>query len=89
MIFEQFCIRKFVFFVCFLATVESYHPRFTYKRDAEENEHHILNILKDHDIIPDIIDDATHTDILEVSVNMVLKKKMQNSTNVTYVKGHL
>lgn len=64
-----------MFFVCFLATVESYHPRFTYKRDAEENEHHILNILKDHDIIPDIIDDATHTDILEVSVNMVLKKK--------------
>lgn len=67
MVFQHIWTRKFVLFACFLATVESKNPRFSYKRDAEENEHHLLNILKDHEIIPDIIDDATHTDILEVS----------------------
>lgn len=40
--------------------------RYSYKRDAEENDDHLLNILKDHEIIPDLIDDAPHGDILEV-----------------------
>lgn len=38
-----------------------------WKRDAEENDDHLLNILKDHEIIPDLIDDAPHADILEVN----------------------
>lgn len=37
-----------------------------FKRDAEENDDHLLNILKDHEIITDLIDDAPHADILEV-----------------------
>lgn len=40
--------------------------RNSFKRDAEENDDHLLNILKDHEIIPDLIDDAPHADILEV-----------------------
>lgn len=51
--------------VYFLATVNSQNCS-RQRRDAEENEHHLLNILKDHEIIPDIIDDASHADTLEV-----------------------
>lgn len=38
------------------------------KRDAEENDDHLLNILKYHEIITDLIDDAPHADILEVKL---------------------
>lgn len=51
--------------VYFLVTVNSQNCS-RRRRDAEENEHHLLNILKDHEIIPDIIDDASHADTLEV-----------------------
>lgn len=50
-----------------------------YKRDAEENDDHLLNILKDHEIIPDLIDDAPHADILEVrplSTSLTLATKV-------------
>lgn len=49
----------------FLVTVNSQNCS-RQRRDAEENEHHLLNILKYHEIIPDIIDDASHADTLEV-----------------------
>lgn len=51
--------------VYFLVTVNSQNCS-RQRRDAEENEHHLLNILKFHEIIPDIIDDASHADTLEV-----------------------
>lgn len=37
-------------------------------KDSDENENHLINILKDHEIIPDIIDDAAHADILQVCI---------------------
>lgn len=49
-----------------------------FKRDAEENDDHLLNILKDHEIIPDLIDDAPHADILEVTIDGIT---IENSWN--------
>lgn len=57
----------FIISIYLIGTVQCLHRYNSQKRDAEENEHHLLNILKDHEIIPDVIDDATHTDLLEVS----------------------
>lgn len=61
--------KRFIIFMCLLVTVNSLNQIRSqkHKRDAEENEHHLLNILKDHEIIPDIIDDASHADTLEVN----------------------
>lgn len=59
---------KFIIFTYLLVAVNS-HNRLRHQRDAEENEHHLLNILKDHEVIPDIIDDASHADTLEASKN--------------------
>lgn len=49
-----------------LSFVCSSNGRYWPKRDAEENDDHLLNILKYHEIIPDLIDDAPHADVLEV-----------------------
>lgn len=55
-------------FGCVSISNSSHHLHSNQKRDAEENEHHVLNILRDHEIIPDIVDDASHADILKVSL---------------------
>lgn len=55
-----------LFFYCFLLKADSFSQQ---NQDTEVNEHHLLNILKDHEIIPDIIDAASiapSADILEV-----------------------
>lgn len=56
----------FVIFIYAFAVVHCNRQHNIYKRDVEDNDHHLLNILKDHDIIPDILDDATETNVLEV-----------------------
>lgn len=56
----------FVLCIYAVAVVHCKRRHNLYKRDTEDNEHHLLNILKDHDIIPDILDDATETNLLEV-----------------------
>lgn len=62
--------------LCLLAAKSSAHHGF--KRDAEENDDHLLNILKDHEIIPDLIDDAPHADILEVESTIPYSIKSYN-----------
>lgn len=62
------CINVLFLFVLLILAAQSRQPRGDKKRDAEENEHHLLHILKDHEIIPDIIDDAAHADVLEVRI---------------------
>lgn len=61
---------KYLILVVLLAAVidsaSRTRTRTSFKRDAEENDDHLLNILKYHEIIPDLIDDAPHADILEV-----------------------
>lgn len=69
--FHCIFVVNFVIIIYLTATVESYHRYDNLKRDAEENDHHLLNILKDHEIIPDVIDDASHADLLEVRENQV------------------
>lgn len=43
-----------------------------YERHTDENEQQLLNILKDHDIIPDILDDALETSSLEVYITIFM-----------------
>lgn len=62
------CTNVLILLFVFCIVIESRQLRSDKKRDAEENEHHLLHILKDHEIIPDIIDDAPHADILEVRI---------------------
>lgn len=62
------CINVLFLFILLILAAQSRQPRGDKKRDAEENEHHLLHILKDHEIIPDIIDDAAHADVLEVRI---------------------
>lgn len=62
------CINVLFLFVLLILAAQSRQFRGDKKRDAEENEHHLLHILKDHEIIPDIIDDAAHADVLEVRI---------------------
>lgn len=70
---QSVLFTKFLICGYLLVTVS---PQNRFKRDAEENEHHLLNILKDHEIIPDIIDDASHADTLEVNHVPFEKKKL-------------
>lgn len=65
---SQFILINVLILALLSTTVSAYRPRGDKKRDAEENEHHLLHILKDHEIIPDIIDDAPHADVLEVRI---------------------
>lgn len=58
---------KYLILLILLSLVATSTARHGFKRDAEENDDHLLNILKDHEIIPDLIDDAPHADILEVN----------------------
>lgn len=55
-----------LFLVIFITFVSFTNCLYSAKRDAEENENHLLNILKYHEIIPDLVDSAPHADILEV-----------------------
>lgn len=58
--------KCFLSLAALLVIFEPLDGRYWPKRDAEENDDHLLNILRDHEIIPDLIDDAPHADILEV-----------------------
>lgn len=67
MINKQNSLKCFLWLAVFLASMEKLNGRYWPKRDAEENDDHLLNILRDHEIIPDLIDDAPHADVLEVN----------------------
>lgn len=58
--------KCFLWLAVLSVTLVPLDGRYWPKRDAEENDDHLLNILRDHEIIPDLIDDAPHADILEV-----------------------
>lgn len=59
--------RIFGVLVSAIALVHCNHRHNFYKRDMEDNGgQHLQSILKDHDIVPDILDDASETGFLEV-----------------------
>lgn len=66
---------KVLFYLYFLMEVESFSQQ---NQDTDENDHHLLNILKDHEIISDIIDDASHADILEVRIFSGINERSLN-----------
>lgn len=49
------------------------HRHDLYKRDADHknDDQHLLDVLKDHDIVPDILDDVSGTSSLEVKISCI------------------